>query len=196
MLVMHIQVAPIQMHISMQQYQSQDRKTLLCQVLWSVDINPSPPNYVTSPMLRGNPSGTLPSLLQPSCFSWDKSFSYQSRGSFRTGKTQGQHSSPPCSLHHLDLLCPPQESPRHRLVCCQHAWSNMWPRRIEKPQMAYLWQRILLGHRQERDYITWVYCSRSMAASACFLCSTSFPTRKGGVQLFRSSWILCHKTTK
>lgn len=125
---------------------------------------------------------------------WDKRFFYQSRDSFISGKAQ--HSSSPCLLHHLDLLCPFQESPWHRLVCCQPAWSHMWPRRTDKTQMEYLSDRILLWHRQECGYITWVYCSRSMAASACLLCSTSFPGRKGGVQLSRSSWILYHKITK
>lgn len=69
MLVIHLQVAPIQRHISIQQHHNQDRKPLLCQVLWSAEIKRNPTNYVTYPMLRGNPSGTLSCLLQPSCFS-------------------------------------------------------------------------------------------------------------------------------
>ena len=156
------------------------------------------PNYVTSPMLRRNPSGTQSSLLQPSHFSSSnqKLFTPKQRQLHKWKNSGMQHSSPPCLLHHLDLLCPPQESPWHRLFCGLHAWSHMWPRRLEKTDGVSLGQSLSLGHRQEGDYITWVYCSRSMAASAFFLCSTNFPTRKGRVHLFRSSWILYHKTTK
>lgn len=54
------------------------------------------------------------------------------------------------------------------------------------------WQILgVTDHRQEGDDITWVYCSRSMAASAYFVCSTSFPTRKSWVSAFPKHLDFC-----
>lgn len=182
--VIHIQVASIQMHISMKQHHSQDRKTLLCQLLWSADIKKK--NQTQTMLLLWS----CPLYSSPYASAlWDKSFSYQSRGSFMSGKTQG-HSIHPHPAHCICWTCSAFPKRAHGTDCFAVSMHGVicGPGK-EKTQMDYLWYRISLGHRQKSNYITWVYCSRSMAASAYFLWSTSFPTRKGRVQIFRSSWI-------
>lgn len=180
MLVIHIQVAPVQMHISPQQYHSQDRKTPLCQVLWSADIKKTPnqimlflPCWGEIPLELCLPySGPQASAL------WDKSFSYQNRDSFMSGKTQG-HSIHPHAAQSITWTCSALPMQTVLLPACME--SHVAQENRENMDGVFLWQGLLLGHRQGGDYITWVYCSRSMAASAYFLRSTSFPTRKSGV---------------
>lgn len=141
-------------------------------------------------MLRGNPSGTV-------CFTpilmLQLSETKKQRQLHEWKSSGTQYSPTPCSLHHLDLLCPSQDS----LFCCRHAWSHTWSRKTEKTQMAYLSDR---GYYwgTDRTVITLPECTAPgvWLPLHAFSDQLVFLQKKGGVQLFRSSWILCHKTTK
>lgn len=139
MLVIHIQVAPVQMHISPQQYHSQDRKTPLCQVLWSADIKKPQTklcyfshaegkslwnSVFLTPVLRLQLSETKAFHTKTETASWVEKLRDTVFIPTLLKASPGPALPSPC-----------------RLYCCQHAWSHTWPRRTEKTWMAYFSDR-------------------------------------------------------
>lgn len=183
----------------MQQYHSQKRKTLLCQLLWGVDIKTqtSKQKPQTSSAKRYYFSHTKGKSLWkclpysgPHISAETKAFHTKAWAVSWVGKLRDTAFIPT-----LPALPAPGGPMAQTVLLSACTEPHVVQENRENTDGVCDWHRALLGHKQEGDCITSVYCSRSMAASAYFLCSTSFPARKTGLSAFRNRWILCQETT-